>query len=513
MSSVWSVVPAERKPATSSDDTGPLPDSAAIKRHPALFRAVRRRQNPRLRRSDITVTDERAVKRAVKAASLGNAMEWFDFGIYAYLAGTIGRVFFPSGSDTVQLLSSFATFAVAFLVRPVGGMVFGPMGDRVGRKKVLALTMILMAIGTFAIGLLPTYAAVGFWSPLLLILFRLLQGFSTGGEYGGASTFIAEYAPDKRRGFFGSFLELGTLAGYTGAAGLVTALTAWLGSDTMDTWGWRVPFLVAGPLGMVGLYLRMRLDDTPAFLKLEQGNVHVSEAADAVETTTRGDLAKIFRSHWRMLVLCIALVGAYNITDYMLLSYMPTYLSDELHYSETHGLLILVVTMVVLMLIINRVGRLSDRFGRKPLLMTGMLGFLVLSAPSFLLVRQGGLLAVSGGMLMLGLSLVCLLGTMSAALPAMFPTSVRYGSLSVGYNLSASLFGGTTPLVITALIGATGSEMMPAYYAMAAALVGVVAVACMKETAQQPLEGSPPSVQSPEEAAAMVEAQAPAPKF
>ncbi|WP_431994373.1 MFS transporter [Streptomyces griseoflavus] len=503
----------ERNAATSPTENEPAPDTAAARRHPTLFRAVRRRQNPRLRRSDITVTDERAVRRAVKAASLGNAMEWFDFGIYAYLAGTIGRVFFPSGSETAQLLSSFATFAVAFLVRPLGGMVFGPMGDKVGRKKVLALTMILMAIGTAAIGMLPTYAAVGFWSPLLLICFRLLQGFSTGGEYGGASTFIAEYAPDRRRGYFGSFLELGTLAGYTGAAGLVTALTAWLGSDTMDAWGWRIPFLVAGPLGVVGIYLRLRLDDTPAYLKLGEGGGHASRAADAVENTARGGLGRIFREHWRTLVLCVALVGAYNITDYMLLSYMPTYLSDELHYTETHGLLILVATMIVLMLLISQVGRLSDRYGRKPLLMTGMLSFFVLSTPAFLLVRQGSLLAVSAGMLMLGLSLVCLLGTMSAALPAMFPTAVRYGSLSVGYNLSASLFGGTTPLVITALIGATGSQMMPAYYAMAAALVGVVAVACMKETARQPLEGSPPSVQTEEEAAEMVRSQAPPPKF
>ncbi|MFZ4152062.1 glycine betaine/L-proline transporter ProP [Streptomyces pseudogriseolus] len=503
----------ERNEATSPTDNGQAPPPEAARRHPTLFRAIRRRQNPPLRRSDITVTDERAVKRAVKAASLGNAMEWFDFGIYAYLAGTIGRVFFPSGNETVQLLSSFATFAVAFLVRPLGGMVFGPMGDRIGRKKVLALTMILMAIGTAAIGMLPSYAAVGFWAPALLILFRLLQGFSTGGEYGGASTFIAEYAPDRRRGYFGSFLELGTLAGYTGAAGLVVALTAWLGSDTMDAWGWRIPFLVAGPLGIVGIYLRLKLDDTPAYLKLGEGNVHVSDAANQVETTARGDLAKIFRQHWRTLILCITLVGAYNITDYMLLSYMPTYLSDELHYKESHGLMILVATMVVLMLIINQVGRLNDRYGRKPLLMAGMLGFLILSAPAFVLVQQGSLLAVSAGMLMLGLSLVCLLGTMSAALPAMFPTSVRYGSLSVGYNLSASLFGGTTPLVITALIGATGSDMMPAYYAMAAALVGVISVALMKETAQQPLEGSPPSVQTEEEAAEIVLAQAPTPKF
>ncbi|MEV4971561.1 glycine betaine/L-proline transporter ProP [Streptomyces scopuliridis] len=488
-------------------------DPAAVKRHPALFRAIRQRKNPKLRRSDITVTDEAAVKRAVKAASLGNAMEWFDFGIYSYLAVTIGRVFFPSGNSTVELLSSFATFAVAFLVRPLGGMFFGPMGDRIGRKKVLALTMIMMAIGTFAIGLIPSYASIGFWAPVLLIFFRLVQGFSTGGEYGGASTFIAEYAPDKRRGFFGSFLEFGTLAGYIGAAGLVTALTAALGSDSMQAWGWRVPFLIAGPLGLIGLYLRLRLDETPAFQKLESESAHASEAADSVEITTKEDLARIFRQYWPTLILCIALVGAYNITDYMLLSYMPTYLSDELGYSETHGLLILLVVMALLMLIINQVGKLNDRFGRKPLLMAGMLGFFFLSLPAFLLIKQGGIPAITAGVLMLGLSLVCLLGTMSAALPALFPTEVRYGSLSVGYNLSASLFGGTTPLVITGLIGLTGNNLMPAYYSMAAALVGVIAVACMKETAQRPLDGSPPSVSTEAEAARLVASQTPEPKF
>ncbi|MFE7328456.1 glycine betaine/L-proline transporter ProP [Streptomyces sp. NPDC057565] len=497
----------------AASDLQQVADPEAVKRHPTLFRAIRQRKNPRLRRSDITVTDDRAVKRAVKAASLGNAMEWFDFGIYSYLAVTLGHVFFPSGNDTTQLLSSFATFAVAFLVRPLGGMFFGPMGDRIGRKKVLALTMIMMAVGTFAIGVIPSHASIGLWAPALLIFFRLIQGFSTGGEYGGASTFIAEYAPDKRRGYFGSFLEFGTLAGYVGAAGLVTALTAVLDTPTMEAWGWRIPFLVAGPLGLVGLYLRLRLDETPAFQKLEGGTAQASEASDSVETTAKGDLAKIFRQYWPTLILCIALVGAYNITDYMLLSYMPTYLSDELGYSETHGLLVLLAVMVALMVIISQVGRLSDRFGRKPLLMTGMLGFLCLSLPSFLLIRQGGIPAITIGMVMLGLSLVCMLGTMSAALPALFPTQVRYGSLSVGYNLSASLFGGTTPLVITALISWSGTNLMPAYYAMAAALVGVIAVACMKETAQQPLDGSPPSVETEAEAAELCAAQTPEPKF
>ncbi|MFG2266302.1 glycine betaine/L-proline transporter ProP [Streptomyces sp. NPDC048720] len=488
-------------------------DHAAVRRHRTLFRAIERRRHPKLRRSDITVTDEAAVKRATKAAALGNAMEWYDFGIYSYLASTIGQVFFPSASGTAQLLSTFATFAVAFLVRPVGGMVFGPLGDKLGRKRILAATMIMMAVGTFAIGLIPSHDAIGLWAPALLILFRLVQGFSTGGEYGGASTFIAEYAPDKRRGYFGSFLEFGTLAGYVGASGLVVVLSSFLSDDQMLHWGWRVPFLVAAPLGLIGLYLRLKLDETPAFQKLEGGQAKATEAADAVETSAAGDLGRIFTRHWRPLLLCLALVAAYNITDYMLLSYMPTYLSDELGYGTNHGLLILLVVMVLQMCVINQVGRLSDRFGRKPLLMTGMLGFLFLSVPSFLLIRQGSVVLIALGLVLMGLSLVAMLGTMSAALPAIFPTHVRYGSLAVAYNLSTSLFGGTTPLVITALIGAFGTNLMPAYYATAAAVVGVVAVLCMKETANEPLAGSPPSVETEEEAAELVQVQFADPRF
>ncbi|MFJ2608594.1 glycine betaine/L-proline transporter ProP [Streptomyces sp. NPDC087425] len=488
-------------------------DLAAVRRHRVLFRAIDRRRHPKLRRTDITVTDEAAVKRATKAAALGNAMEWYDFGIYSYLAATIGKVFFPSGNDTAQLLSSFATFAVAFLVRPVGGMVFGPLGDKVGRKQILSITMIMMAVGTFAIGLIPSHASIGFWAPALLIFFRLVQGFSTGGEYGGASTFIAEYAPDKRRGFFGSFLEFGTLAGYIGASGLVVILTSVFSESQMLDWGWRIPFLVAAPLGFIGLYLRLKLDETPAFQKLEGGHVRASEAADAVETSAAADLGKIFTRYWRPLLLCLALVAAYNITDYMLLSYMPTYLSEELGYGTNHGLLILLLVMVLQMCVINQVGRLSDRFGRKPLLMTGMLGFLVLSVPSFLLIREGNVVLITLGLLLMGLSLVAMLGTMSAALPAIFPTQVRYGSLSVSYNLATSLFGGTTPLVITALISVFDTNLMPAYYAMAAAVVGVIAVLCMKETANEPLAGSPPSVETEQEAAEICQSQTPDPRF
>ncbi|WP_435849391.1 glycine betaine/L-proline transporter ProP [Streptomyces tibetensis] len=434
---------------------------------------------------DPTVTDPALVKRAVKAAALGNAMEWFDFGVYSYIAVTLGKVFFPSGNPTAQLLSTFGAFAAAFLVRPLGGMIFGPLGDRVGRQKVLAVTMIMMAAGTFAIGLIPSYATIGVGAPILLLVARLVQGFSTGGEYAGASTFIAEYAPDKRRGFLGSWLEFGTLAGYIGGAGLVTIMTALLSADDLTSWGWRIPFLVAGPMGIIGLYLRLRLEETPAF---------AAEAKKAENNRPKTPLREMVTGQWRALLLCVGLVLVFNVTDYMLLSYMPSYLTGQLHYDETHGLLVVLAVMAVMMIAQPFVGALTDRVGRRPVIATGCAGFLLLSVPALLLIRQGSLLAVALGMGALGMLLVCFTASMPSALPALFPTKVRYGSLSIGFNVSVSLFGGTTPLVVTALIGATGNMMMPAYYMMAAAVIGGFAVWRMAESAGRPLPGSAPSV-------------------
>ncbi|MBZ6081528.1 glycine betaine/L-proline transporter ProP [Streptomyces olivaceus] len=431
-----------------------------------------------------TATDPALVRRAVKAAALGNAMEWFDFGVYSYIAVTLGKVFFPSGSPTAQLLSTFGAFAAAFLVRPLGGVVFGPLGDRVGRQKVLALTMIMMAAGTFAIGLIPSYATIGVWAPVLLLVARLVQGFSTGGEYAGASTFIAEYAPDKRRGFLGSWLEFGTLAGYIGGAGLVTLMTALLSDGDLMSWGWRIPFLIAGPMGVIGLYLRMRLEETPAF---------AAELEKAETARPKVPLREMVTGQWRALLLCVGLVLVFNVTDYMLLSYMPSYLTSELEYDETHGLLVVLAVMALMMVVQPFAGALTDRVGRRPVIAAGCAGFLLLSVPALLLIRQGSLVAVGLGLAALGLLLVCFTASMPSALPALFPTRVRYGSLSIGFNVSVSLFGGTTPLVVTALIGATGNMMMPAYYMMAAAVVGGAAVWYMTESAGRPLPGSPPS--------------------
>ncbi|WP_436849928.1 glycine betaine/L-proline transporter ProP [Streptomyces griseoviridis] len=455
------------------------------------------REAPSPGSADVTVTDPALVRRAVKAAALGNAMEWFDFGVYSYIAVTLGKVFFPSGSPTVQLLSTFGAFAAAFLVRPLGGLVFGPLGDRVGRQKILALTMIMMAAGTFAIGLIPSYGSIGVGAPLLLLAARLVQGFSTGGEYAGASTFIAEYAPDKRRGFLGSWLEFGTLAGYIGGAGLVTLMTALLSGDDLLSWGWRIPFLIAGPMGIVGLYLRMRLEETPAFAAEagKAGNTgNTGKSGKSGTERPKVPLREMVAGQWRALLLCVGLVLVFNVTDYMLLSYMPSYLTSELKYDETHGLLVVLAVMALMMVVQPFAGALTDRVGRRPVIAAGCAGFLFLSVPALLLIRQGSLLAIGLGMGALGLLLVCFTASMPSALPALFPTRVRYGSLSIGFNVSVSLFGGTTPLVVTALIGATGNLMMPAYYMMAAAVIGGFAVWRMTESAGRPLPGSAPSV-------------------
>ncbi|MEX3932592.1 glycine betaine/L-proline transporter ProP [Paraburkholderia phymatum] len=447
---------------------------------------------------DITVVDNTLLKRAVGAMALGNAMEWFDFGVYSYIAVTLGKVFFPSSSPSAQLIATFGTFAAAFLVRPIGGMVFGPLGDRIGRQRVLAMTMIMMALGTFAIGLIPSYGAIGILAPVLLLVARLVQGFSTGGEYGGAATFIAEFSTDRRRGFAGSFLEFGTLVGYILGAGTVAVLTSSLSQDALLSWGWRVPFFIAGPLGLVGLYIRMKLEETPAFKK-------EAEAREVEEKSRpKQKFMELLAQQWKPLLQCVGLVLIFNVTDYMALSYLPSYLSATLHFNESHGLFLVLAVMVLMMPMTLYAGHLSDRIGRKPVMLLGCVGLFLLSIPALLLIRTGAVLPVFGGLLILGALLSTFTGVMPSSLPALFPTKIRYGALAIGFNVSVSLFGGTTPLVAAWLVDSTGNLMMPAYYLMGASLIGVVSVIALRETARKPLLGSGPCVATRAEAHAVL---------
>jgi MHS family proline/betaine transporter-like MFS transporter len=470
-----------------------------------LNRTVLRRRKRALSREDVAVADLPKVRLAVGAAALGNMMEWFDFGVYAYLASTLGKVFFPSGSSGTQVVSTFATFAAAFLVRPLGGLVFGPLGDRVGRQKVLALTMIMMSASTLAVGVLPSYGTAGFLAPILLLVCRLVQGFSTGGEYAGATTYIAEYAPDRRRGFLGSWLDFGTFVGYSLGSGLVTVLTLTLGSSGLQSWGWRIPFWVAGPLGVIGLYMRLKLEDTPAF-KQEVAAADRAEGSPVEEArqSGRGRLKEIFTEHWEAVLICMGLVLIYNVTNYMVTSYLPTYMTSTLGQGDTTAQLLVLGTMLLVVLTITAVGRSSDRWGRRPVFMTGSIALIALSAPAFALIREGGILLPAIGCAVLGLLLVTFAGASAATLPALFPTRLRYGALSIAFNLSVSLFGGTTPLVASALVDITGNTLVPAYYLMAAGVVGFVSTLFLRETAGRPLKGSKAMVETPGQAHRLV---------
>jgi MHS family proline/betaine transporter-like MFS transporter len=423
-----------------------------------------------------TEGSSQTLHRAIGASAMGNMTEWFDYGVYAYATSYITAQFFPNMGTAATL----SVFAVSFVFRPLGGIILGPLGDKVGRKGVLATTILLMAAATFCIGLLPSYDTIGIWAPALLILLRVVQGFSAGGEYGGAATFMAEYSPDRRRGFFGSFLEFGTLMGFTLGAAAVLLTATIVGDAAMSDWGWRIPFLVAGPLGVVGLYLRTRLEDTPVFRELE--------AKHQSETSLAQEFKDLFRDYRRPLLALAALVVALNVCNYTLLAYTPTYLQDTLGMGETPALLVVILGQVAMMAVVPFAGRFSDRFGRKPMWWTSLVGLFVLAVPAYLLMAQDFALALLG-FAVLGVLYVLQLGTISATFPAMFPTHVRFAGFAISYNVSTALFGGTALYANEKLIEVTGSSMVPAYYMMAACVVGAIGLLFVPETTRCSIRG------------------------
>ncbi|MGF0238846.1 glycine betaine/L-proline transporter ProP [Rhodococcus sp. IEGM1300] len=446
---------------------------------------------------DITIVDDAKMRKAITAAALGNAMEWFDFGVYGFVAYVLGKVFFPDASPSVQMIAALATFSVPFLIRPLGGLFFGALGDKYGRQKVLAATIVIMSLSTFAIGLIPSYASIGIWAPILLLLAKMAQGFSVGGEYTGASIFVAEYAPDRKRGFLGSWLDFGSIAGFVLGAGLVVMISSVIGEEKFQEWGWRLPFFLALPLGMIGLYLRNALEETPAFQqhveKLEQGD------REGLARGPKVSFKEVATKHWRSLMTCIGVVAVTNVTYYMLLTYMPSYLSHNLHYSENRGVLIIVAIMVGMLFVQPLIGFVSDKIGRRPFILFGSIALFCLSIPAFMLINSGKLGLIFSGLLIIAVILNFFIGVMASTLPAMFPTHIRYSALASAFNVSV-LIAGLTPTVVAWLVESTNDLYMPAYYLMVIAVVGLVTGITMKETANKPLRGAAPAASDLEEA-------------
>ncbi len=418
-------------------------------------------------------------RKAVRGAAIGNTVEWFDFAVYSVLATYIADKFFPSGNDTVALLNTFAIFAAAFFMRPLGGFFFGPLADRIGRQRVLAIVILLMSGSTFAIGLVPSYDSIGVAAPLILLLLRCLQGFSAGGEYGSGACFLAEYASDKHRGFVVSFLVWSVVVGFLLGSITVTVLEAVLPEADMDSYGWRIPFLLAGVLGAVGLYIRLRLRDTPEFEELqEEGDLSDSPLKEALTTS------------WRPILQIAGLVIIHNVGFYTVFTFLPSYFTKTLHLTKMDAFVSITVACLVALVLIPPLGALSDRVGRKPLLIGGAVGFVVLTYPLFLLLNTGSLEGAIAGHAGLAAVEAVFASTALAAGAELFATRVRSGAYSIGYNVSVALFGGTAPYVATWLTDRTGNELAPAYYVIIAAVVSLATVLTMRETSARPLRKS-----------------------
>lgn len=414
------------------------------------------------------------LRRAGMASFIGTFVEWFDYASYGFLATVIAVVFFPATDTRSALMATYAVFALSFIVRPIGGIIWGHFGDKIGRQKTLSLSIFIMSGATFVIALLPTYESVGLWAVALLLATRLVQGFAASGEYAGAASFLAEYAPDNKRGLMTCLVPAGEAAGLLAASLFVALLHGLLTTEQLHSWGWRLPFLMALPLGYVGVYIRRKLDETPHFKALEDAQ-HVPQTP-VIELLTK---------HRREVLIAFGGTLLNAVGFYLVLSYMPVYLATELGISETAAFIGSTISLAVYLGSIFVMGALSDKFGRKRMLMACSALFAVLTVPMFALlagvvftgIASTGFLIILGVWALFGALLSMNGGTLPTFLCELFPTRVRFSGFALSFNSANALFGGTAPLIATWLIGATGSKLAPAWYLVFAAIVTFGAIA------------------------------------
>lgn len=415
--------------------------------------------------------DKRKISpRVIVAGAVGSIVEYFDFGVYGYVATILAVQFFASGEPVGALLATLATFAVAFVLRPVGALLFGHFGDKFGRKNALAATVILMAVASGLIGVLPSYAAIGLGSTLLLVLARCLQGLAAGGELGGAASFVAEKSPNHRRGLLCSTTQMGALAGSLIASLTVAILNATLGSQAMAEWGWRLPFLVAIPIGLFGLWIRNGLEESKEFEAIK-------DVAAAKNAPVRIMFARYPKMLARVVGLSILLFSAY----YVAYVYVNIHMQKVLGFDANFTYLSTTLTLLVSVLAMPLFGALSDKVGRKPVFIGATVAALVLAVPAFLLFEQGGATAVIAH-IVLGLTDSALMGVALATFAEMFPTEIRYTGIAFGFSVGAALAGGTAPYISTWLVQVTGSPLAPAFFLIATALITLVPALQLKET-------------------------------
>ena len=402
--------------------------------------------------------------RQILAAVVGNALEWYDFVVYGFMTVIISRLFFPADSEYASLLFAMASFGVGFFMRPVGGLLIGIYADRRGRKAAMQLIILLMTVAIAMIAFAPPYAAIGAAAPAIIVLARLLQGAATGGEFASATAFLIESAPPGRRGFFGSLQMVGQSIAALGGAVAGMLVTQGLTPEQVDSWGWRLPFVFGLLIGPVGWWMRRHLDETEAFV----------EAAH--DTTQHTGLVALLREHARAVLVSFGLVLSSTIMFYVVLLYMPTYAKTQLQIPLNDAFSAQVAGLLCLTVLVPFFGALSDRIGRRPVLLLASLLYLVLPWPLMDWVLSEPTMARLAVMQVALCSAIAIgFGAISTALAEQFPVRQRSTGLALAYNIAVMLFGGFAPMIVTWLIDATGSPLAPAYYVMFGAVVGLVA--------------------------------------
>lgn len=425
-------------------------------------------------------TEKKVPFKVALSSFLGNFIEWFDYATYAYFAITIGIVFFPE-SEVDSTLLAFAVFALSFVFRPLGAAFWGSMGDKKGRKWSLSLSIFLMTGAAFLIGCLPSSDTIGLLSPLLLLALRSIQGFSAAGEYSGAAVFLAEYSPARHRGKYCSLVPASTAAGLL-AGSTAALLIKWLLPEAdVIAWGWRIPFLLAGPLGLVAHYIRTRLEDSPTYTHMTASTERYQEAPRPVQL--------VFKKYRKRLIASIAATMVNAVGFYLVLTYLPTYLTSYTAMNASAAQLATDVALVTYIFIIFGAGKVSDLVGRKKMLIGACIAFIVLSVPSFMMLNSAELPIVILAELLMCVTLSFNDANIACYQAEMFPTEVRYTGAALGSNIAYVVFGGTASMVATALIDATGNGLMPAYYMMGISLVaGVVLLLTARDYTNKRLE-------------------------
>ncbi|AMP03496.1 MFS transporter [Collimonas pratensis] len=421
--------------------------------------------------------DEKSMARkAALAALVGTAIEYYEFGVYGYMAATIGPLFFPSGDATASLLAILAVFGSAFLMRPIGGIVLGRLGDRIGRRGVLLVTVIGMGVATAAVGLLPVAATVGAVAPVLLVIIRLMQGFFAGGEVTGAAAYVAESAPSRKRGFYGAFTPVGVAVGGALAAATCGITSSLLSAEQMQQWGWRIPFLLAIPMVLVSTVVRRRVEESRAFQEFQAHN-----------EPTKAPLREVLTQHRPRVMKVIALAFGQNVGYWVGLVFMNIYLTTYLKYDKTIVYWIMAMVSLAMAFLMPFWGALSDRWGRRRVLAIGFFSYMILVWPMMVLMDQKsvGLAALAMFIMALPLPIVQSVGYPTYA--EQFPTRVRFTGMAFSFNIGAILGGGLTPYVATSLISSTGNLKSPAILLVAASLFSLIALLTIRETAKDSL--------------------------